>query len=284
MRFLLIIASIFIPLVSTVASNDYLHTACLEHQNQYNLFTPLSFFSKNEILDSENIQFPFLNKEINMGVEQELDTEDTNQRVRNFANVAYVKVIDVLETDSQFKVIGEIEVKAKEKAIIYLGDGFARKNIKRRALKKSRLIAALMGGELVHVTNYKYSGGGYDFIRGLFSFKPHHIPNKLSLEVKVCSKFSNTVEEGLSLLKDTSDFEVVCTYFHRNWRLKLSKSLAANELHVDSIKLVNGLVYLYGRMTGTMNVNCFRLVSMNEKYFYLYYTRKERHYQIQVRR
>ena len=275
MRILLTIAIIMLPLIGISASNNF--------------FSLLSFEQKIYKSDLDCFQTVGSSHRSGLNIQNELNPIDTEHRINSVADVNFVKVLDTVVIDSQYRMIGEFVIKTEETTLFRISDVQARKKIKLRALKKAQQIAAIMGGELVHVLNYRYSGGGYSSSMHYTAGNKSQtfvkaIPNELLMKAKVYSKFSNTKEEGLNLLKDTNDFEVICEYFLRKGRVKLSSSVMANEMHIDSINMLGGLVYLYGRMTGTRNVNCFRLVSMNEKYFYLYYTRKERHYQIQVRR
>lgn len=288
MRFLLIIASIFIPLVSTAASNYFVNVSFFGLSKMGNFISLLPSERKIYKSDLDCFQPMELSCRENVSIQNELNPIDTEHRINSVADVNFVKVLDTVVIDSLYRMIGEFEIKTEEAIILRTTDVRAREKIKARSIKKAQQIAAIMGGELVHSYKYKYSGGGYYYPSYRIGFSSQTnfrvVPNVLLLNVKLYSKFNSSIEEALGLLKDTNNFEVICEYFLRKGRVKLSSSVMANEMHIDSINMLGGLVYLYGRMTGTRNVNCFRLVSMNEKYFYLYYTRKERHYQIQVRR
>jgi hypothetical protein len=281
MRILLKIAFLFLPLIGTAASSDFLGFQSSNHS--WALNTCNNKFDKLE----SSLGF---NRNLGLGncfeIGSELNSIDTNHRINSVADVNFVKVLNSVELDSQYRILGEFEINTKETVLYRISDVIARKKIKVRALKKAKQIAALMGAELAHVEKYRYSGGGYSYGRIGYNSRTtsYAIPNELLLHVKAYSKFNNSYPEALSLLKDTNNFEVICEYFLRKGRVKMSSSIMVNEMHIDSIKIIGGLIFCYGRMAGTRNVDCFRLVSMNEKYFFLYYTRKEKHYQIQVRR
>ena len=91
----------------------------------------------------------------------EWNSNDTEHRIYSVADVDYVKVLNEVVLDSQYRILDEFDIYTEETTWFRVNDVDARKKIRIRAFKKAKQIAAIMGGELAHAEKYKYFGGGY---------------------------------------------------------------------------------------------------------------------------
>lgn len=188
---------------------------------------------------------------------------------RDFDNVTVTQ----LEGDVKglFK-IGEIS-SAAQGATLFSDMGA----VKDRAFRKIRIIAAMMGANIVYLTqhqtvansfnlqNHSHSTTAGTFLSGVVYTT--QLPNMEEFKSRTAGKTEFNVIEKASFKSSSNDMAV----YPSKWKFKLRE-----------VKNENGLIILDGDLQGASRFNKFRVASFDENFFYIYYEEKGVSYNVKL--
>ncbi len=187
---------------------------------------------------------------------------------RDFDNVTVTQ----LEGDVKglFK-IGEIST-AAQGATLFSDMGA----VKDRAFRKIRIVAAMMGGNIVYLTQqqtvansfnmqHNYSTATGTFLAGVVY--TNQLPSPEEFKSRAAGKTEFNVIEKASFKSSASDM----TVYPSKWKFKLRE-----------VKNENGLIILDGDLQGASRFNKFRVASFDENFFYIYYQEKGVSYNVKL--
>lgn len=196
--------------------------------------------------------------------------------VRDFDNVTITQVEG--ETKGLFKM-GDVSSKAKGTTTLS-----NQERVKERAYKKLKIQAAIMGANVVYLTNQRsegnkaggnfYGAAGYGHSGGTSAETSlsgvaysSNIPNFKAFETLIGSKRVFMTNEQNSLWSSGSDLETVAT----------QKSFT-----IINIINENGLIVLDARIDGKDKYTKFRVVSFDDSAFYVFFEDKSTVYNLRV--
>lgn len=189
--------------------------------------------------------------------------------VDDFENVTITQVES--EVRGLFKV-GDVSSKAKGTTTLS-----NQERVKERAYRKMKIVAAMMGANIIYLTNQRTEGnkmGGYyqsgstaeTNLTGI-SYT-NQLPNLEEFQKVINEKKSFTAIQEAKLWSSASD---------------MTKTDFFNNFVISSITNENGLIIINGSLEGVLNYKLFRVVSFDNDYFNIYYEDKSTSYNIKIK-
>jgi hypothetical protein len=208
-----------------------------------------------------------------------------NRRIQVFAEASSIKNIASLDdyehiTISQIE--GEVkglyklgEVSAKAKGTTVLSD---QERVKRRAYRKLKMEAALMGANVVYLLHQRDQGNRFG---GLFQSGSS---SETSLTGVAYSNQLVNFDEFKNAFTGRPNFIAVQETSLFSSGSNLIKRELMHLFDIYSISNDNGIVTIQGSLQGETLCNSFRLVSFDAEFFYVYYETKISAHNIKIRK
>lgn len=148
--------------------------------------------------------------------------------------------------------------------------------VKDRAFRKIRIIAAMMGANIVYLTQHQTVTNSFNlqhshstatgtFLSGVVYTT--QLPNIEEFKNRTAGKTEFNVIEKASFKSSSNDM----TVYPSKWKFRLRE-----------VKSENGLIILDGDLQGASKFNKFRIASFDENFFYIFYEEKGVAYNVKL--
>ena len=189
--------------------------------------------------------------------------------VDDFENVTITQVEN--EIKGLFK-IGDLSSKAKGATTLS-----NQERVKERAFRKIKIIAAMMGANIIYVTNQRTEGnkaGGY-------------YQSGSSAETNLTGvAYTNqlpSIEDFKKIVTDKKNFSAIEEAKIWSSASDMSKSIIQKSFTINSITNESGLIILNGLLQGESKYTSFRVVRFDKEYFNIFYEDKSTSYNIKIK-
>jgi hypothetical protein len=189
--------------------------------------------------------------------------------VDDFENVTITQVES--EVRGLFKV-GDLSSKAKG-ATIYSNQ----ERVKERAYRKLKIIAAMMGANIIYVTNQRTEGnkmGGY-YQSGSTA--------EASLSGVAYTNQLPSIDEFKKVVNDKKNFTAVEEASLWSSASDMSKKNINSNFIISDITNEGGIIMINGELQGESKYKTFRVVSFDNDYFNIFYEDKSTAYNIKIK-
>lgn len=174
----------------------------------------------------------------------------------------------ILESEIQGLVkLGEVNAKAKGTTVYS-----SQTRVRDRAYKKLKTQAAMMGGNVILLTNQRSEGNKYNDY-GSFTTETY------LTGVAYSSKPLN-MEDFKALLRDVKEFPVILNYEIGTNDSEFDTKDAGAIFTLTEVTNQNGVITLTGSLKGEKDIDTFQLASFNDKTFSLFYKKKNDYHNI----
>lgn len=204
-------------------------------------------------------------------------------RVQTFSEASSFKKVESVD---DFENVTISQVEGEIKGLFKVGDVSAKakgttayanqERVKERAYRKLKIQAAMMGANIIYLTNQRTEGnklGGY---------YQSAVPTETNLSGIAYSSQLPSFEDFKTLIADKRDFVAVTEAKLWSSGSDMSKSDLANRFTISNIINENGLIMLEGTLEGVKKYNKFRVVSFTKESFNFFYEDKSTAYNITV--
>jgi len=205
-------------------------------------------------------------------------------RIQTFVEAtSYKKVSNV----DDFENVTMTAVEAEVKGLFKLGDVSSKakgtttisnqERVKERAYRKMKIEAAMMGANIVYLTNQRSEGnkdGGIITSRQSAETSltgvayTNQLPNSGDFRKLIHSRTNFSAIEENKLWSSASD---------------LTKAPSKKELKILNIINDNGIITIEGQLTGVTKYTKFRLANFTDEYFSIYYQDKDTAYNYKIK-
>jgi hypothetical protein len=189
--------------------------------------------------------------------------------VDDFENVTLTKVES--EIKGLFK-LGDVSSKAKGTTTLS-----NQERVKERAYRKMKIVAAMMGANIVYLTDQRSDGNqvGTKYQAGKSA--------ETSLSGVAYTNQLPNIEEFKNTIGERRSFRTV--EMSKLWSSDsdMTKTYEEGSFVINSIQNENGLIMVNGDLQDQSKYHSFRVVSFDNKYFNIYYEDKSTSYNIKVR-
>ena len=205
-------------------------------------------------------------------------------RVQVFAEATSYKKVTCVE---DFENVTITEVESEVKGLYKIGDVSAKakgtttysnqERVKERAYRKMKIVAAMMGANIVYLTDQRGQGNiqstqfqsGQTTETSLSGVSYSNVlPNMDTFMNRIGTKTKFAAVEENKLWSSSSD---------------LTSQLIGGELKLDSVTNEGGHIVLHGDLTGAGRVHEFRVAYFSSTHFYIYYEDKSTSYNIKLK-
>lgn len=200
-------------------------------------------------------------------------------RIQTFVEAtSYKKVTKV----DDYENITTTSVESEIKGLFKLGDVSSKakgtttfsnqERVKTRAYKKMKIQAAMMGANIVLLSNQRSEGnkyGGY--------FQSGSTTETSLTGIAYTNQLPN-IDDFKKLITDRTTFPVIEEYKMWASDSDLSKSTIKGSFTITNIINDNGIITLEGELSGVKKYNKFRLANFNKESFSIYYQDKSTAY------
>jgi hypothetical protein len=224
----------------------------------------------------EAVIFRYPNEEINNSIYNNSIQKIVfkNGRTQKFNQLKIYKKIDevskyddvsITKIESEIKglyKIGYINSKAVGNTI------FSKlEEVKERAYKKLKILAAFQGGNIIYLTEESIIGTNKanTFLTGIL----------YTNEIPDIQKFSN-------LIIDKKEFNATKEFSLENSSMDMEQRNIKKSFKIEKITNENGMIMIEGALEGESKVSIFRVVSFNVKFFNIYYMGEKGGFNIQI--
>ncbi|MNK03765.1 hypothetical protein D3C87_216180 [compost metagenome] len=204
-------------------------------------------------------------------------------RVQTFVEATSYKKVDKVD---DYENITTTSVESEIKGLFKLGDVSSKakgttafsnqERVKARAYKKMKIQAAMMGGNIVFLTNQRSEGnkyGGY--------FQSGSTAETSLTGIAYTNQLPN-IDDFKKLINNKTTFSVIEEYKMWASDSDLTKSTAEGQFTITNIVNDNGIITLEGQLLGIKKYNKFKLANFNSKSFSIYYQDKSTAYNYTV--
>lgn len=188
--------------------------------------------------------------------------------VEDYENVSVAQVES--EVKGLFKV-GEVSSKAKG-TTVYSNQ----ERVKQRAYKKLKIEAAMMGANIIYLTNQRTEGNKYG---GYYQAGSSAETNLSGIA------YTNSLpnyDNFKSLLSNKKDFTTLEQFEMWSSASDYKKSKYVKKLIINEIINENGVIFIKGDLEGVKKYDRFRVTSYNDNTFSIFYEDKSTSYNITV--
>jgi Domain of unknown function (DUF4156) len=201
-------------------------------------------------------------------------------RVQTFENKTYKPVLSVrdfgsvtistLESDIKgFSKLGELSSKAKG-TTAYASE----EHVKQRAYNKLKMQAALMGANVILVTNQHIQGNNYSY------YSSNSTETNLT-GVAYATKLPD-YDKFLSFINNRKDFNTVMVYNLGRNDTEYSADAGGETFTIDSITNNDGIAIIKGHLKGENDIDTFQLANFDDKTFSVFYKKKTTYYNVMI--
>lgn len=205
-------------------------------------------------------------------------------RVQTFAEATSFKVINnvedfdnvtITQVESEIKGLYKIgDVSSKAKGTTNLSN---QERVKERAYRKLKIGAAMMGANIIYLTNQRTEGNKYG---GYYQSGSSAETNLTGIAY---TNLLPNFEEFNKLIGVKKEFLAIT--HAKLWSSASDMSISSIERNftIDNIQNVNGLIIISGELQGETDFFKFRVVSFDKESFNIYYEDKSTVYNIKIK-
>lgn len=215
-------------------------------------------------------------------------------RVQVFAEATSFKTVNSVE---DFENVTITQLESEVKGLFKLGDLSAKasgatnmsneERVKERAYRKLKMIGAMMGGNIVYVTDKRSNGnvrgsGGFYNNNGAFVGGGVAQNTETSLTgIAYCNKLPD-FETFKACIKTKRSFQVVEKTKLWSGAADYKKAPEALSFQITNIKNENGLIMLEANLEDEKKYTSFRVVSIQKDSFNIFYEDKSTSYNLKI--
>jgi hypothetical protein len=203
-----------------------------------------------------------------------------NGKVQTFVEAASFKPVNSLydyndvtisrvegEIHGLFK-LGEVNSRA------YGGTAFGNRKVRERAMRKLKILAAMEGANVVYLTNTHYNSyqynqyGAYSASTNMLGVAySNKVPDFTAFEKAVSQKTEFTAIQETKLSKNAANY---------------TESAIRKPFKINKITNQYGLIMLDAKLDGLPDISTFRVVSLSDSRFNIFYQEKGKAYNVMV--
>ncbi|MBB6611255.1 hypothetical protein H7F15_09425 [Pontibacter sp. Tf4] len=154
-------------------------------------------------------------------------------------------------------------------------------NIETRAQKKLKVVAAMMGGNVVFIRHQDNQGSRYGGVLGA-SFAMG-TPAESFLAGAVFTNAPADLEKFKKLTNNKTEFKATESASFTGNADEARVYPSKRELKVQSVQQENGAIIIHGTLEGASKYKSFRVTSFDENFFYIFYEDKGTAYNIKMK-
>lgn len=204
-------------------------------------------------------------------------------RVQTFAESTSYKTVDGVE---DFENVTITQVESEVKGLYKLGDVSAKavgtttlsnqERVKQRAYRKMKIVAAMMGANIVYLTNIREQGNiaGTEYQAGQSA--------ETSLTGVAYSNKLPNLNEFQKLIGNRTEFLAISVVKLYSSDSDMSKRSLQNMFKIENIKDENGLIMINGSLEKVKKNNMFRVVDFDNEHFDIFYKDKNTAYSVRI--
>ncbi len=196
-------------------------------------------------------------------------------RVQTFIEATSYKKVDKVD---DYDNITTTSVESEIKGLFKLGDVSAKakgtttfsnqERVKARAFKKMKIQAAMMGANIVYLSNQRSEGNKYG---GYFQSGSS---TETSLTGIAYTNQLPNIDEFKRLINNKTTFSVIEEYKMWASDSDVTKTTSQSQFVISNIINDNGIITLEGQLSGVTKYNKFKLARFNNETFSIYYQDK----------
>jgi len=205
-------------------------------------------------------------------------------RVQTFAEATSFKVINnvedfdnvtITQVESEIKGLYKIgDVSSKAKGTTNLSN---QERVKERAYRKLKIGAAMMGANIIYLTNQRTEGNKYG---GYYQSGSSAETNLTGIAY---TNLLPNFEEFNKLIGERKEFLAIAHAKLWSSASDMSISNIERNFTIDNIQNKNGLIIISGELQGERDFDKFRVVSFDKDSFNIYYEDKSTVYNIKIK-
>jgi hypothetical protein len=177
-------------------------------------------------------------------------------------------------SESEAEVAGLYKIgliSAKARGTTFLSN---QNRVKRRAYKKLKILAAMQGSNIIYVTHERSKGNDIGMIRSNSSSSltgiayTNVLPDFDSFQKMVSGKKNFLATTNIQLSHSSSD---------------MLQTDVNSQFTIDKLVDENGIIMIEGHLFGELKEYRFRVISIGEGFFHIYYTTAEKSVQMKIK-
>ncbi len=207
-----------------------------------------------------------------------------NGRIQTFAEATSFKKINGVD---DFENVTITQVESEVKGLFKVGDVSSKakgtttlsnqERVKERAYRKMKIGAAMMGANIIYLTNQRTEGnkmGGY-FQSGSTA--------ETNLTGVAYTNQLPSPEEFAAVIGEKRNFQAVEEARLWSSGSDMTKTESFSSFVIKTISNENGIIMVTGELEGAYGREVFRVVSFNKDYFNIYYEDKSTIYNVKIK-
>ena len=205
-------------------------------------------------------------------------------RVQTFAEATSYKTVESVD---DFENVTITQVEGEIKGLYKIGDVSSKakgtttlsnqERVKERAYKKIKIQAAMMGANIIYLTNQRTEGnkmGGY--------FQSGSAAETNLTGIAYTNKLPD-YEEFKKLINNRINLSLINEAKLWSSASDMSVKDLTGQLTINEITNENGLIMIDGQLEGVSNYSKFKVVSFTKEYFNIFYEDKSTAYNIKIK-
>lgn len=205
-------------------------------------------------------------------------------RVQTFAEATSFKIISGVD---DFENVTITQVESEVKGLFKIGDVSSKakgtttlsnqERVKERAYRKMKIVAAMMGANIIYLTNQRTEGnkmGGY-YQSGSTA--------ETNLTGVAYTNQLPSLDEFKKIINEKKNFTAVQEAKMWSSASDMTKTDIQSNFVIVSITNENGIIMISGELQGESKYKTFRVVSFDKDYFNVYYEDKSTSYNIKIK-
>jgi hypothetical protein len=205
-------------------------------------------------------------------------------RVQTFAEATSYKRISGVD---DFENVTITQVEGEVKGLFKIGDVSSKakgtttlsnqERVKERAYRKIKIVAAMMGANIIYLTNQRTEGnkmGGY-YQSGSSA--------ETNLTGVAYTNILPNIDEFKNVINGKRNFTAVLEAKLWSSASDMTKTTIQTNFVLNSVSNENGLIMINGELEGNSKFKTFRVVSFDKEYFNVYVEDKSTAYNLKIR-
>jgi hypothetical protein len=205
-------------------------------------------------------------------------------RVQTFSEATSFKKISGVD---DFENVSITQVESEVKGLFKIGDVSSKakgtttfsnqERVKRRAYRKMKMVAAVMGANIIYLTNQRTEGNK------MGGFYQSGSSAESNLTGVAYTNELPSIDEFNELINGKKDFTAVLEVKIMSGASGLINTNIKSNFTINSITNENGIIMINGELKGKSKYKTFRVVSFDNEYFNVYYKNKSTDYNIKIK-
>lgn len=206
-------------------------------------------------------------------------------RVQVFIEAISIKNIEGVD---DYDNVSMTQLESEVKGLIKVGDVSSKavgtttlsnqERVKERAYRKMKINAAMMGANIVYLTNYRNEGnkaGGY--YQPGSSAQTNLTGIAYTNQLPNVDEFRKIIREGMIFFTAVEEAKLLSS------GSDISKSNINRKFVIKKLTTENGMIMITAELEGESKINEFRVVSFNKDFFNVYYEDRNISYNIKIK-